>query len=41
MENVKLKIIVSELEDYDPENIFETECPTWIDVLLKSGDFHS
>ena len=37
---VKLKIIMSDLEAYDPENILETEWPTWIDVPLKSGEFH-
>ena len=37
---VKLKKIMSDLEAYDPENILETEWPTWIDVPLKSGEFH-
>ena len=35
---VKLKIIISDFEAYDPENILETKWLTWIDVPLKSGD---
>ena len=37
---VKLNIIMSNLEAYDPENIIENEWLTWIDVLLKSVEFH-
>ena len=36
----KLKIIMSDLEVYDAENILETEWPTWIDVPLKASEFH-
>ena len=38
---VKFKIIMSDLEAYDPENILETEWMTWIDVPLKSSEFHN